>query len=118
MIKIWIGSLTCYRRIEPLEKVVILGYEEYEFYATGAIEPWNKGIINITEAKTGEIIGSGVDTRQAMGAALLQLGRYTKAEINARIEKRVSQHKSEVAAKKRLRYDSRRVAKVNQDAIP
>ena len=93
MIKIWIDSRACYRKIKPLEKVVIPGYEEYEFYATGAIEPWNKGQINMTEAKTGEIVGSGVDTRQAISAALMQLSRYTKTEINARIEKRVSEHR-------------------------
>ena len=97
MIKIWIGSAAQYREVEPLEKITIQGYEDYEFYATDAIEPWNKGIINITEAQTGEIVGSGVDVKQAISLASIQLGKYTRSEINARIETRLAEHKLEMA---------------------
>jgi len=97
VIKIWIGLAAQYREVESLGKIMIQGYEDYEFYATAAIEPWNKGLINITEAKTGEIVGTGIDIKQAISAAAIQLGKYTKPEINARIEKRLAEHESEVA---------------------
>ena len=97
MIKIWIGNAYQYREVEPLEKVTLPGYEDYEFYATNAIEPWNSGIINITEARTGEIVGSGRDIEKASASASTQLQKYTKEEINARIEKVLKSHEDEMA---------------------
>jgi len=99
MVKIWIATACQYRKVESLEKVTLLGYEEYEFHATNAIEPWNKGVVNITEAKTGEIVGSGADIKQATTSALIQLQKYTKDEINARIEKALEHHEKEMATK-------------------
>jgi len=97
MIKIWIAMAYQYREVESLGKVTVPGYEEYEFHATNAIEPWNKGIVNITEARTGELVGSGSDIKQATTSALMQLEKYTKDEINARIEKVLKRHEEEMA---------------------
>jgi hypothetical protein len=97
MIKIWVDTACHYREVESLVRVTLPGYEEYQFHATDAIEPWNRGMINITEARTGEIVGSGIDIKQATSSALMQLQKYTKNEINERIENVLTRHKEEMA---------------------
>lgn len=84
MLKIWMyGNYQC--EVKPIRKVVIEGYEEYDFYATRDVDFKSK--IVITEAKTGCAIGgSGRTIKEAIILARRALCKYTKDDIAAKIE--------------------------------
>jgi len=96
-INIWIESA-----VEPYvvgwnvcegELVVIPGYEDFQFYLTKAVEPWDEGMFRITEARTGYYVGiAGVDKQQAITAAIMSLEKHGKQEIKDRIDNLVALH--------------------------
>jgi len=96
MIKIWMTEKPWYREVKPIRKVVIPGYEEYEFYAIHDITFKSK--VCITEARTGEAVGvGGTSAKRAIANAVRSLEKYTKEEINAKIENALRRHQLEMA---------------------
>ena len=96
MIRIWLNEKPWYREVKPMRKVVIPGYEEYEFYATRDIVFKSK--VNITEGKTGEVVGRGGNSiKKAIASAVYSLQKYTKDELNAKIERALKRHQLEMA---------------------
>ncbi len=90
------------RRVRPLQRVVIPGFEQYTFWATRALEPWLRDTIRITEDSTREYIGDIAHTtiKAAVGQATRTLRRLGLAAFEKARREGVKRRRERVSRKK------------------